>query len=74
MRPLNKEILRLAIPSILANITVPVVGMVDIAVAGHLHGSELLTAAAFIGGISVGSMLFDRHRKINRYLGVFYIT
>lgn len=59
MRPLNKEILRLAIPSILANITVPVVGMVDIAVAGHLHGSELLTAAAFIGGISVGSMLFD---------------
>lgn len=59
MRPLNKEILRLAIPSILANITVPVVGMVDIAVAGHLQGSELLTAAAFIGGISVGSMLFD---------------
>ena len=59
MRPLNKEILRLAIPSIMANITVPVVGMVDIAVAGHLHGSELLTAAAFIGGISVGSMLFD---------------
>ncbi|MBR4479731.1 MAG: MATE family efflux transporter, partial [Bacteroidales bacterium] len=59
MNALNKEILRLAIPSILANITVPIVGMVDIAVAGHLHGSSLFTAAAFIGGISIGSMLFD---------------
>ncbi|MBO4757057.1 MAG: MATE family efflux transporter, partial [Bacteroidales bacterium] len=59
MNALNKEILRLAIPSILANITVPIVGMVDIAVAGHLHGSEIFTAAAFIGGISIGSMLFD---------------
>lgn len=52
---LNREILRLAIPSILANLTVPLVGMVDIAVAGHLTGST----AAFIGGISVGSVLFD---------------
>ena len=59
MNPLNKEILRLALPSILANLTVPIVGMVDIAVAGHLHGTELFTAAAFIGGISIGSMLFD---------------
>ena len=42
MNALNKEILRLAIPSILANITVPIVGMVDIAVAGHLHGSGVL--------------------------------
>ena len=33
---LNREILRLALPSILANITVPLVGMVDIAVVGHL--------------------------------------
>ena len=32
----NRNILKLAVPSILANITVPIVGMVDIAVAGHL--------------------------------------
>ncbi len=51
----NREILKLAIPSILANITVPLVGMVDIAVAGHLSAQ----AAAVIGGISIGSMLFD---------------
>ena len=53
---LNREILRLAIPSILANITVPLVGMADIAVAGHLPGGS---GAALIGGISIGSMLFD---------------
>ena len=55
MNPINRDILKLAIPSILANITVPIVGMVDIAVAGHLDAS----AATLIGGIAVGSMLFD---------------
>ena len=54
---LHREILRLAIPSILANITVPLVGMVDIAIAGHL--SSNFGSAALIGGISVGTMLFD---------------
>ena len=53
---LNREILRLAIPSIFANITVPLVGMVDMAVAGHLEGTS---AAALIGGITIGAMLFD---------------
>ena len=55
MKIINKDILKLAIPSILANITVPLVGMVDIAVAGHLDTS----AATMIGGIAIGSMLFD---------------
>ena len=55
MRSLNKEILRLALPSILANLTVPLVGLVDIAVAGHLDAS----AAALIGGVSIGSLMFD---------------
>ena len=49
----NKRILKLAIPSIFANITVPLVGMVDIAVAGRLG------SAAAIGAIAVGTMLFD---------------
>lgn len=57
MGPLNRDIVRLAGPSILANITVPLVGLVDIAVAGHLGGDP--GAAAFIGGIAVGTMLFD---------------
>lgn len=54
---LNREILRLALPSILANITVPIVGMTDTAVAGHLIGAE--SAAAYIGGISVGALMFN---------------
>ncbi len=59
MDGLNREILRLAIPSIFANITVPLVGMVGLAVAGHLTGAEGVGAAAFIGGMSIGAMLFD---------------
>ena len=55
MRQINRDILKLALPSILANITVPIVGMVDVAVAGHLSAS----AATMIGGIAIGSMLFD---------------
>ncbi len=52
-KALNREILRLSVPSILAGITVPLVGMVDTAVAGHLTGDT----AAQIGAISVGSMV-----------------
>ena len=55
MKSINRDILKLAIPSILANITVPLVGMVDIAIAGHLDTN----AATMIGGIAIGSMLFD---------------
>ena len=52
-KALHREILRLSVPSILAGITVPLVGMVDTAVAGHLGGDT----AAQIGAISVGSMV-----------------
>jgi len=53
MKFLHREVLRLAVPSILANITVPLVGMVDIAIAGHISD------ASAIGGIAIGAMLFD---------------
>ena len=56
---LHRNILKLAVPSIFANITVPLVGMVDIAVAGHLGASGAIPAATLIGGISIGTMLFD---------------
>ena len=51
--PINREVVRLAVPSILANITVPLVGIVDTAIAGHLGDATL------IGGIAIGTMLFD---------------
>lgn len=56
---LNKEILKLAIPSIIANITVPMVGMVAIAVVGHIDNDNLYSAATLIGGISIGSTIFS---------------
>ncbi len=57
-RAINREVLALALPSILANVAVPLIGIVDIAVAGH-QPSETIPAATFIGGISIGSMIFD---------------
>ena len=50
---MNRDILRLAIPSILANITIPLVGIVDTAIVGHIGD------ATAIGGIAIGTMLFD---------------
>lgn len=50
---MNKSVLKLAIPSILANITIPLVGLVDTAIVGHISD------ASAIGGIAVGTMLFD---------------
>jgi MATE family multidrug resistance protein len=53
MKSLNSQILRLAIPSILANITIPLVGLVDTAIVGHIAN------ATAIGGIAIGTMLFE---------------
>ena len=50
---MNKQILRLAIPSILANITIPLVGLVDTIIVGHISDAHA------IGGIAIGTMLFD---------------
>lgn len=49
----NREVLRLAVPSILANITIPLVGLVDTAIVGHISDAHA------IGGIAIGTMLFD---------------
>ena len=43
----------MAIPSIISNITVPLLGLVDMAIVGHLG------SAAYIGAIAVGGMLFN---------------
>ena len=50
---MNKSILRLAIPNIISNITVPILGMVDIALMGHLE------SAVYIGAIGLGSVIFN---------------
>ena len=51
--PISKDILHIAIPSIISNITVPLLGLVDVTIVGHLG------AASYIGAIAVGGMLFN---------------
>lgn len=50
---LNRSILRIALPSIVSNITVPLLGLVDVAITGRLG------AMAYLGAIAVGGMLFN---------------
>ena len=50
---MNRRILHLAIPSIVSNITVPLLGLVDVMIVGHLG------ATAYIGAIAVGGLLFN---------------
>lgn len=50
---MNKKILRLAIPNIISNLSVPLLGAVDTAVVGHLEH------VYYLGAIAVGSIIFD---------------
>lgn len=50
---INKSILRLAIPNIVTNITVPLLGLVDLALMGHLKDP------VYIGAIAFGSIIFN---------------
>jgi len=50
---LNKKILDLAIPNIISNISIPLLGIVDMALMGHLESD------AFIGAIALGSLIFN---------------
>lgn len=54
---MNKRILSLALPNIITNITVPLLGLVDTAIVGHLdtQGSSL----DYIGAIAVGTMIIN---------------
>lgn len=49
----DHQILRIAIPAIISNITVPLLGLVDMSIVGHLG------SAAYIGAIAIGGMLFN---------------
>jgi MATE family multidrug resistance protein len=50
---MNRKILRLSIPNIVSNITVPLLGLVDLALMGHLK-SEI-----YIGAIALGGVIFN---------------
>lgn len=50
-RPTHRQVWALATPMILSNISVPLVGLVDTAVVGHLDGAH------YLGGVAVGATL-----------------
>ncbi len=50
---MNRDIFRLALPNIVSNITVPLLGLIDLALMGHL-GSEV-----YIGAIALGGVIFN---------------
>ena len=50
---MDKKIFRLALPNIISNITIPLLGMIDIAIAGHLG------SAIYIGAIALASNIFN---------------
>lgn len=53
MNSTNRSILHIALPSIVSNITVPLLGLVDVSIVGHLG------SASYIGAIAIGGMLFN---------------
>ncbi|MDA0150297.1 MATE family efflux transporter DinF [Vibrio sp. LaRot3] len=50
---MHKQVLLLAIPMVLSNITVPLLGLVDAAVIGHLEH------AWYLGGVALGSTMIS---------------
>ena len=54
MGSINRDILVLAWPAIVSNITTPLLGLVDVAIVGHVGASEL--AAIAVGGTLVNTL------------------
>lgn len=50
---MNRRILRLAIPNIVTNITIPLLGIVDLGLMGHMEKT------VFVGAIALGGMIFN---------------
>ena len=53
---MNREIFHIAIPAIVTNVTIPLLGLLDTAIAGHLPGGS---GATFISAVAVGAMMFN---------------
>ena len=59
---LDRRIFGIALPSIVSNITVPLLGLVDVAVCGHLGSIDAdasMPSSYYVGAIAVGGMLFN---------------
>ncbi len=52
-RSVHQQVLLLAVPMVLSNITIPLLGLVDAAVIGHLEH------AWYLGGVALGSTMIS---------------
>ena len=50
---MNKKILHLAVPNIISNLSIPLLGIVDMGLMGHLESDS------YIGAIALGSLIFN---------------
>lgn len=48
-----KQVFKLALPSIISNITVPLLGIIDLTIVGHMGD------VIYIGAIAIGAMIFN---------------
>ncbi|MDE6089311.1 MAG: MATE family efflux transporter [Duncaniella sp.] len=53
MKQINREILSIAVPSIVTNITTPLLALMDVVIVGHMGGAD------YIAAIAVGGTIFN---------------
>lgn len=53
MKPINREILSIAVPSIITNITTPLLALMDVVIVGHMGSAD------YIAAIAVGGTIFN---------------
>ena len=53
MKRINREILSIAVPSIITNITTPLLALMDVVIVGHMG------SAGYIAAIAVGGTIFN---------------
>lgn len=53
LHPIDHDILSLAIPSIISNITVPLLGLADLTIVGHIGDAK------YISAVAIGTMVFN---------------
>ncbi|UBM61464.1 MATE family efflux transporter [Candidatus Sulfidibacterium hydrothermale] len=54
-KKLNREIFRLAVPNIVSNLTVPLLGIADYALMGHLKSDSVM----YVGAVALGTTIFN---------------
>ena len=52
-QPGHRDVLKLAVPMVISNVSIPLLGMVDTAVVGHLPEPH------YLGAVAVGGMIFS---------------